>query len=97
MLSRKKPKIDFEKYTTDELFIKLNKEFIEKGSDSIDITRSWCISPTVWEEESKRFMVGDSRETDSDGDIEDEWDYLPPYYGSSIREAIINAIQGEIL
>jgi hypothetical protein len=99
MLNRRVPKVDLTSFSIEDLFLKLNKKYVDNGTSTAQFVPSWMLVPTVWNNEDKRYMVVDSRDLSREYSLDNEEpvDMLPPYYGSTMKKAIINAIDGENL
>ena len=75
--------------TTDELLLAINRSFIKEPGSSVAKTPKFNIEVTCLKEDSKRFLVCDSRENEYEGDGPDGM--LPCYNGSTIHEALMEA------
>lgn len=95
MLKRKDVKIKhldiIENMDVEALFNVLNLDVIEKKSSGSKRRDVWDIGITYFPDKERRYVVGDIANLENAGS-KDIY-----YYGSTIKEALINAIKGEKL
>lgn len=72
-------------YSIDEMINIINKDFIHNTAASAG-GFIYVLSSTCFQDDNKRFIMCDSKDNESCRD--DECNYVKPYYGKSILEAV---------
>lgn len=79
-------------YSVEEMMNIINKNFIKGGNNSGEDKRIYVISSTCFQDDSKRFLMCDSRDEDAADEEADELDnLLQTYYGRTISEVVTKA------
>ena len=76
-------------YSVEEMMNIINKNFIKGGNNSGESKRIYVISSTCFQDDSKRFLMCDSRDEDTANEEGYEGtNLLKPYYGRTISSVV---------